>query len=71
MTNLINQYHEAKLARYNQTLGDARQAQIAAKFAVDDLAMTIKRQKEIGYSMNDIEILLMQEIEDTWKMVGA
>lgn len=63
METLLKEYHDTRLAVYNTKM-DNRGAQIAAKFALDDKLVTIRQQKECGYSLDNIKNIILMDIED-------
>lgn len=62
MERFLNLYYKAKLEKYQAKM-DEHSAELAAKFALDDMIVTVKRNLEI-YNRDEVKVLLFQEIED-------
>jgi hypothetical protein len=63
MQQLLKEYHDAKLAKY-KTRMDERGAIIAAKYALDDMVTTVKKNMDIYKDENTALEILKMEIED-------
>lgn len=60
---LLAQYHEVKLAKYLKTR-QPRDAAIAAKYALDDMTVTVRQTREIYGNEDSVHSILKMEIED-------
>lgn len=63
MQDLLKQYYDAKLAKY-KTRMDERGALVAAKYALDDMTVNVKRNLEIYKDESIVCQYIEMEIED-------
>lgn len=63
MQELLKTYYEAQLVKYSNRMG-THEAQVAAKFALDDMAGVVRRNLVTYGNEADVMEILKMEIED-------